>query len=114
MTLPNNGKPDSPDKKYITGTDEYTKYLVNNFLRCNKLKGRNISLDHYFTSIKLAQWCLEKKIFIVGTMGTDRKGIPKEMKQLRDQEEKSTRYCHSKDKLLLVSYVDKKKTGKKM
>ena len=47
-------------------------------------------------------------------MGTDRKGTPKEMKQLRDQEEKSTRYCHSKDKLLLVSYVDKKKTGKKM
>ena len=114
-TLPYNGKPDSPDNEfYVTGTDEYTKYLVTNFLRYNKLSGRNISLDRYFTSVTLAQWCLEKKISIVGTMRTDRKGIPKEMKNVNDREEKSTKYCHSEDnKLLLVSYVDKKKSGKK-
>ena len=37
-------------------------------------------------------------------MRTDRKRIPKEMKELRDRDEKSTKYCHSEDnKLLLVS-----------
>ena len=79
-------------------------------MRCNRLTGRNISLDRYFTSITLAQWCLEKKISIVGTMRTDRKGIPKGIKELRDREEKPTKYCHSEDnKLLLVSNIDKKK-----
>ena len=87
-------KPDSNDNKYYaTGTHEYTKYLVNNFLSYNKLTGRNKSFDRYFTSITLAQWCLEKKISIVGKMRTDRKGIPKEMKE----EEKSTKYCHLED-----------------
>ena len=39
--LPCNGKPDSPDNEYyIAGTDEYTKYFVNNFLRYNKLTRR--------------------------------------------------------------------------
>ena len=115
FTLSYNGKPDSPDNEYyVTGTDEYLKYLVNNFLSNNKLTGRNISLGRYFTSVTLAQWCLEKKISIVGTVRTDRKGIPKEMKELRDREEKSTKNCHSEDnKLLFVLYIDKKKTGKK-
>ena len=56
FTLPYNCKPDSPDNEYyVTGSDEYTKYLVNNFVRYNKLTERNISLDSYFTSITLAQ-----------------------------------------------------------
>ena len=115
FTVPHNGKPDSPDNEYyVTGTDEYTKYLVNNFLRYNKLKGRNISLDRHFTSITLAQWCLEKRISTVRTMRTDRKEMPKKMKESRDREEKPTKYCHSEDnKLLLVSYIDKKKKSKK-
>ena len=114
FTVPHNGKPDSPDNEYyVTGTDEYTKYLVNNFLRYNKLKGRNISLDRHFTSITLAQWCLEKRISTVRTMRTDRKEMPKKMKESRDREEKPTKYCHSEDnKLLLVSYIDKKKQKK--
>ena len=115
LTLPYSGKPDSSDNEYyVTGIDEYTKYLVNSFLRYNKLTGRNIWLDRCFTSIMLAHWCMEKKLSIVGTMRTNRRGIPKEMKELRDREEKSTKYYHSEDnKLLLVSYVGKKKTGKK-
>ena len=83
-------------------------------MRYNKLKGRNISLDRHFTSITLAQWCLEKRISIVRTMRTDRKEMPKKMKESRDREEKPTKYCHSEDnKLLLVSYIDKKKKSKK-
>ena len=59
LTLPYSGKPDSSDNEYyVTGTDEYTKYLVNSFLRYNKLTGRNIWLDRCFTSIILAHWCM--------------------------------------------------------
>ena len=60
--LPCNNKPCSPDNEYyVTGADEYTKYLVKSFLRYSKLTGRNIKLDRYFTSITSAQSCLEKK-----------------------------------------------------
>ena len=47
-------------------------------------------------------------------MRTDRKGIPKKMMEARNQEEKSTKYCHSEDnKLLFLLYIDKKKANKK-
>ena len=44
--LPYNSKADSCDNEYyVTGSDEYTKYLVNYFLRHNKLTG-HILLNH--------------------------------------------------------------------
>ena len=99
---------------YVTGCDEYTKWLVNNFQIYGTLQGRNISLDRYFTSVTLAEWCLERNITIVGTLKSDRKGIPKEMKGVADREEKSTAFCYSEDeKTMLLSYIDKKKKGKK-
>ena len=46
FTLPYNSKADSRDNEYyVTGSDEYTKYLVNYFLRHNKLTG-HILLNH--------------------------------------------------------------------
>ena len=66
------------------------------------------------TSVTLAEWCLERNITIVGTLKSDRKGIPKEMKGVADREEKSTAFCYSEDeKTMLLSYIDKKKKGKK-
>ena len=45
---------------------------------------------------------------------SDQKGIPKEMKGVAGREEKSTAFCYSKDeKTMLLSYIDKKKKGKK-
>ena len=38
-------------KFYITGTDEYTKYLVNELSRYTSIQGCNISMDRYFTSV---------------------------------------------------------------
>ena len=58
---------------------------------------RNISLDWYFTSVTLTEWCLERNITIVGTLKSDRKGIPKEIKAVADREEKSTALCYSED-----------------
>ena len=49
---------------------------------------------------------------MTGTLRSDRKGIPKEMKTDSDQEEKSSKWCFS-EKKMLISYMDKKKAGKK-
>ena len=118
FTLPYAGKPEDlnneSNKFYITGSDEYTKYLVENFNRFNSIKGYNISMDRYFTSVTLADWAKTKHFSIVGTMRLDRKGIPKEIKSMEWREEKSTIYaCQSNGDGLLVSYVDNKKAGKK-
>ena len=60
FTLPYAGKPEDLNNKaskfYITVTDEYSKYLVENFKRFNSIKGCNISMNCYLTSITLADW----------------------------------------------------------
>ena len=57
LSLPYAGKPEEgTNRYYITGTDNYTKYLVENSLRIvgvAGLRGRNISLDRYFTSLSI-------------------------------------------------------------
>ena len=95
FTLPYASKPEhlnEASKFYITGTDKYSKYLVENFNRFNSIKGCNISIDRYFTSITLADWATTKHFSIVGTMRVDRKGIPKEINSMEESEEKSTIY----------------------
>ena len=96
FTLPYASKPEDLNNKaskfYITGTDKYSKYLVENFNRFNSVKGCNISIDRYFTSITLADWATTKHFSIVGTMRLDRKGIPKEINSMEESEEKSTIY----------------------
>ena len=112
------GKPEvvggNEAKFCITGTDEYTKYLVNGLSRYTSIQGYNISMDRYFTSVFLAEWALQKKFTIVGTMRHDRKDIPKEVKAIGNREEKSVLYVYHKEKsIMLASYIDKKKLGKK-
>ena len=109
-TLPYAGKPEviGANDYYLTDCDEYTKWLMNNFQIYGTL------LDRYVTSVTLAEWCLERDITIVGTLKSDRKGIPKEMKGVADREDKSTAFCYSEDeKTMLLPYIDKKKKGKR-
>ena len=72
FSLPYTGKPEfvggNGAKFYITGTDEYTKYLVNGLSHYISIQGCNISMDCYFTSVFLAEWALQKKFTIVDTM----------------------------------------------
>ena len=79
------GKPEgAPDEYYVTGTDEYTKYLINNVIRVAgeaALRGTNISLDRYLTSMTIADWLVERNIAVTGTMRSDRKGIPAKVKR---------------------------------
>lgn len=56
-------------KYYVTGTDEYMKYLVTNTSQCVSLEGCNISsMDRHFTSVTSAIWGLRWFIMVAGTM----------------------------------------------
>ena len=71
-------------------------------------------MDRYFTSIHLAQWAAEKNTTIVGSMRLDRKGIPPQIQKVDNRNKKSIFFvCGEDDDLMLVSYIDKKNSGKK-
>lgn len=115
-TLPYAGKPNviTEESEYVTGTDNYTKYLVKGLERFTNLKGRNLSIDRYFTSMSIAEWLLNRGLTVVGTLRQDRKGIPDGIKTTDGRENLSTMYAYCEDiKSLLVSYVVEKKKGKK-
>ena len=114
FTLPYAGKPEAPNQYYVTGTDKYTEYLVESLKKQVDISGRNISMDRYFTSVSIAKYLLANKITLVGTMRSGRVGIPNEMKEIKQREDLSTMYAFTEgNKLLLVSYVVKKKSGKR-
>ena len=115
-TLPYTEKPEvnngDTSKYYMTATDEYTNYLVTEVSRFNSIEGCNISMNRYFSSLSLAEWGINQKFTTIGTMQHDHKAIPKEIKSLK--EKKSNIYAHYSEKnIMMVSYIDKKKSGKK-
>eukprot|EP00112_Aurelia_sp_Birch-Aquarium-sp1_P024842 Seg801.3 transcript_id=Seg801.3/GoldUCD/mRNA.D3Y31 product="hypothetical protein" protein_id=Seg801.3/GoldUCD/D3Y31 len=86
------GKPHgAPNQYYINTSDGYTMYLVDGLSNFVDIRGRNISLDRFFTSIPVARECLERKITIVGTVKSNRRGIPKEILQTNEREAPSTK-----------------------
>ena len=94
------GKPEQGDGLYyISATEDYVKYLVNETEKDTSLQGRNISTERLYTSIPLANWLLDRNITTVGTLTTNRIGLPNELKDTRCREECSVT-CHveSEDK----------------
>ena len=70
-------------------------------------------MDRYFTSVTFAECALDCNFTIVGTIRHDRKGIPKELKAMKNRDETSVLYFHHGEKnVMVVSYIDKKKSGK--
>ena len=76
---------------YITGTNEYSKYLINKLSAYRNPQGINISIDCYFTSFSLATWVLEKNTTDVSTMKHNPKGISKELKPVANE----GKICHA-------------------
>ena len=104
---PYSSKPKDGNGPYhIDRTENYVKYLVEEFEKDASLLGRNISTDRLYTYISLANWLLERGITTVGTLSTYRIGIPDDIKQTKDREEFSTT-CHvdSSGNLYLTSYA---------
>ena len=67
--------PGEPNEHYLTSTDDIIKHLVSSLSGHANLEGRNISCDRFYTSIDIANWLLEKKKTVVGTIKTNRKGV---------------------------------------
>lgn len=111
------GKPENQTGPfYIQGVTETVQYLVSKMLEKNEVTGRNISMDRLYTSIPLAEWLLERKITMVGTLQSNRKGIPEEIKNTSGREAPSYRCVWelTKQKISLHSYVvHTKSTGKR-
>ena len=57
------------------------------------LKGTKISMDCYYTSILLAKWLYDKNITCIGTLTSNWKGLPKEIRQTKGREENSWISC---------------------
>ena len=67
-----------PTEEYKPGTFEVTKHMVSKLQRYTTLRGRNISFDRLCASLPLMNYLLEKDITAVGTIVSNRKGLPKE------------------------------------
>ena len=94
---------------------DHTENLVEEFGKVASLLGQNILTDRLYTPISLANWLLERGITTVGTLNTNRIGIPDAIKQTKDREEFSAT-CHVdfSGNLYLTSYaVRTKSKGKK-
>ena len=91
-----------------------TKYLVDKILEHKPLKARSISMDRLYTSIAIARWLLEKDITMIGTLQSNRRGIPPEIKDISTREIISTEtYWEQDGDLSLSSYVVRNSSGKK-
>ena len=92
------------------------KILVNEVEKDTSLKGRNVSTDRLYTSVRLAKWLLDRGITTAKTLNTVRIGIPDELKDTKCRENFSVT-CHveSKEKSLYITTysVITKSTGRK-
>ena len=111
------GKPEQGDGLfYIEGIETYIKTLVEKTGSKLLLQGRNISMGRLYTSISTANWLLEKNIIIVGTLMTNRRGIPEEIKIVTNREEFSQTIHFEegkKDLALCLYHVKTKSKGKR-
>ena len=109
------GKPEGdPNEFYVSGTDNYIKFLVNKLLEHQPLQGRNISMDRLYTSIPIARWLLEKGITMIGTLKANRVGIPPAIKDISQRDINSWEmYWDDSGNMNISSYVVKTSSGKK-
>ena len=71
-----------------------------------------MSLDHYFTSVTIAHYLEKEKMMLVGAMRANRKGVPKELVEMQNHDDKDIKFVYANDDMMLTSYVAKKKSGK--
>ena len=81
--IPYCGRPeDGTGLYYLSSTEDYVKGLVNPMPN-SSVRGRNISMDRLYTSISRANWLLKNEITVVGTLVTNRIGLPDDHKNAK-------------------------------
>ena len=88
--VPYTAKPIEVTESDIKDTLTLVKRIVESYEQHGySLKGINISTYRYYTSISLAEWLYEKNITCIGTLTSNPKGLPKEIKETKGREENS-------------------------
>ena len=108
------GKPRKGEEPYyISSTENYVCYLVNQTANNVKLQRQNISMDCLYTNISLANWLLGRKITFVGALNHNPQVIPTELKNTYKRKEFSVtcQYEFVKKNLCLLSYTVKTKSS---
>lgn len=121
-------KPDKFGIKFWLAADVNSKYLINGFPYLGKdeqrpqnillgehvvlklmepflNKGRNVTTDNFFTSVKLAKELKKKGTSLVGTVNRSKKEIPSSLKDSREDLYRSRIYKH--EELTLTVYQGK-------
>ena len=76
------------------------------------MEGTNISMGRYYTSIPLSEWLCDKNITYIGTLNSNRKGLPKEIKETKGREENSwISWKSDKGEVILNFYVVKTRSS---
>ena len=90
------------EKEGLTTPEATAMKVVKPFLN----RGYNITSDNWFTSMPLAELLLENKTTLLGTLRSNRRGIPPDAKNLTGCIRNDKRYYKS-GKKVIVSYWDK-------
>ena len=100
-------KPDNFGQKYWLAVDKESKYMINGFpyvgkdelrsangrvsdrvvmqlMRPYLCKGRNVTTDSYFTSLKLANQLKEKQTSLLGTMNKIRREVSLPLRKMKE------------------------------
>ena len=97
---------DNPASEFYNPTVEgVTLRLVDQVAKHQDVTGRNITMDNLYTSISLFDKLLDRKITAVGTLRSNRRGIPDEVKSIFQREDKSTLVYWESKKKYLFSHV---------
>lgn len=96
-------------KKTITTNMPLAEHYVKSLTSSTSGANRNITMDNWFSSVKLADDLLEEphKFTMVGTLRKNKREIPPEMLSTKGRSVGDARYCFDKQKTLL-SYVPKR------
>ena len=96
------GKPPTdPGEYYVPGIIPIVRCIVTGLMRHVDLSGYNITMDRLYTSIELTEWLVEKNIAIVETLMANKKGIPTEIKDMKNRKHLSYEvYWESKEDCL--------------
>ena len=116
IAAPYFGKPvGDPREYFVSGKFEVVNKIIDCLESIVSLAGRNISFDRLYTSILLVLWLYQKNIFSLGIIQINRKGIPTEVKDIKQREQLSSEIYWQKDGFLsLYSYAVKPSTEKKV
>ena len=83
------GKPKEITDSYIGDTFTLVERIVDRYERNGySLRGTNISMNRYYTSIPLDKWLYTKNVTCIGTIQIKWKGLPTELKETKKDAKK--------------------------